>query len=184
MCIAPMATRKATLARRARWCSALVQRQRAGCAWWTLRFRDAAEMDARAARLVCGRTDACHDRRLFSSGTPTLGLGYTDKAEGVFTECGIAGDVADLRKLDARALSGRAVASYTARQDRAADLAARVAGLARPCRIRDGHHRASGGPVDDPPRPEGAARWRGVCRCWPRRLRLAVRSPSPGRSAR
>jgi polysaccharide pyruvyl transferase WcaK-like protein len=65
----------------------------------------------------------------FSSGTPTLGLGYTDKAEGVFTECGIAGDVADLRKLDARALSERAVASYTARQDRAADLAARVAGL-------------------------------------------------------
>jgi hypothetical protein len=58
-----------------------------------------------------------------------LGLGYTDKAEGVFTECGIAGDVADLRKLDARALSERAVASYTARQDRAADLAARVAGL-------------------------------------------------------
>ena len=65
----------------------------------------------------------------FSSGTPTLGFGYTDKAEGVFAECGIAKDVADLRRLDARALSGRAVASYTARSDRAADLAARVAGL-------------------------------------------------------
>ncbi|MBF9061322.1 hypothetical protein HKCCSP123_19250, partial [Rhodobacterales bacterium HKCCSP123] len=58
----------------------------------------------------------------FSSGTPTLGLGYTDKAEGVFAECGIARDVADLRRLDARALSQRAVASYAGRQDRAADL--------------------------------------------------------------
>ncbi|NKX43586.1 polysaccharide pyruvyl transferase family protein [Roseicyclus persicicus] len=65
----------------------------------------------------------------FSSGTPTLGLGYSDKAEGVFAECGIAADVADLRRLDAAALAARAVASYGARAARAADLSARVAGL-------------------------------------------------------
>ena len=33
----------------------------------------------------------------FSSGVPTLGLGYTDKAQGVFTECGIGDEVVDLR---------------------------------------------------------------------------------------
>lgn len=65
----------------------------------------------------------------FSSGTATLGLGYTDKAAGVFAECGIAGDVADLRRLDKRALADRAVASYQARTARATDLAARVDGL-------------------------------------------------------
>ncbi|MDG3042518.1 polysaccharide pyruvyl transferase family protein [Roseicyclus marinus] len=65
----------------------------------------------------------------FSSGTPTLGLGYTDKTEGVFAECGIASDVADLRKLDARALSHRALVSYARRHDRADDLAKRVVAL-------------------------------------------------------
>lgn len=44
----------------------------------------------------------------FSSGVPTLGFGYSDKAEGVFAECGIEKDVADLRVLDAQSL-GRVV---------------------------------------------------------------------------
>ncbi len=48
----------------------------------------------------------------FSSGVPTLGLGYTDKAQGVFDECGIGDEVADLRRLDPRALGARAAASY------------------------------------------------------------------------
>jgi polysaccharide pyruvyl transferase WcaK-like protein len=65
----------------------------------------------------------------FSSGTPTLGLGYSDKAKGVFAECGIGEDVADLRRLDARALAERAVASYRDRGRRRDDLARRVDAL-------------------------------------------------------
>jgi polysaccharide pyruvyl transferase WcaK-like protein len=62
----------------------------------------------------------------FSSGVPTLGLGYTDKAQGVFDECGIGSDVADLRGLDARSLAGRAVASFAARDAMRSDLGRRL----------------------------------------------------------
>ncbi|ROU04329.1 polysaccharide pyruvyl transferase family protein [Histidinibacterium lentulum] len=65
----------------------------------------------------------------FSSGVPTLGLGYTDKARGVFAECGIEDKVADLRNLDARAVAARAAASYAGRHARRVDLARRIAGL-------------------------------------------------------
>jgi len=41
----------------------------------------------------------------FSSGVPTLGLGYSDKAAGVFEECGFVGSVADLREMDAETLA-------------------------------------------------------------------------------
>ena len=60
----------------------------------------------------------------FSSGTPTLGLGYSDKTAGVFAQCGIGSHVADLRKLDAEKL-GAMVARSIARRDRTrVDLAA------------------------------------------------------------
>jgi polysaccharide pyruvyl transferase WcaK-like protein len=65
----------------------------------------------------------------FSSGVPTLGLGYSDKAEGVFAECGIGAAVADLRSLDAPALAARARASFAGRAAERADLAARVDAL-------------------------------------------------------
>lgn len=65
----------------------------------------------------------------FSSGVPTLGLGYTDKAQGVFDECGIGKDVADLRKLDARGLADRAVASFSAREADRAGLNSRLDGI-------------------------------------------------------
>ena len=65
----------------------------------------------------------------FSSGVPTLGLGYSDKFRGVFEECGIGSEVADLRRLDARHLAERTVASYLSRTPMRADLAKRVAGL-------------------------------------------------------
>ncbi|MEM7296247.1 MAG: polysaccharide pyruvyl transferase family protein [Pseudomonadota bacterium] len=61
-----------------------------------------------------------------SSRVPTLGLGYTDKARGVFNECGLAHEVADLRRLDARALAERAVASFDNRHSMRAELAARM----------------------------------------------------------
>jgi polysaccharide pyruvyl transferase WcaK-like protein len=65
----------------------------------------------------------------FSSGVPTLGLGYSDKAQGVFAECGIGDEVADLRRLDAAALAHRALVSFADRDRRRADLAGRVAAL-------------------------------------------------------
>lgn len=65
----------------------------------------------------------------FSSGVPTLGLGYTDKAQGVFDECGIGSDVADLRKLDARGLAHRAVASFADRRRIRLDLEKRLEGI-------------------------------------------------------
>jgi polysaccharide pyruvyl transferase WcaK-like protein len=52
----------------------------------------------------------------FSSGTPTLGLGYSDKAAGVFAQCGLAHHVADLRQLDATALADIVRFSYAARE--------------------------------------------------------------------
>jgi polysaccharide pyruvyl transferase WcaK-like protein len=65
----------------------------------------------------------------FSSGVPTLGLGYTDKAQGVFDECGIGREVADLRQLDARALAERAVASFSSRDTDRAVLKSRLGGI-------------------------------------------------------
>jgi polysaccharide pyruvyl transferase WcaK-like protein len=53
----------------------------------------------------------------FSSGTPTLGLGYSDKAAGVFAQCGIAEHVADLRRLDAPALVAAVGRSLERRAD-------------------------------------------------------------------
>jgi polysaccharide pyruvyl transferase WcaK-like protein len=51
----------------------------------------------------------------FSSGVPTLGLGYSDKAAGVFTECGLAEHVADLRHLSTRDLVARVTTSLALR---------------------------------------------------------------------
>ena len=65
----------------------------------------------------------------FSSGTPTLGLGYSDKAWGVFAQCGIADHVADLRQMDAQALAGAVRASLAGAEAARADLARRLPGL-------------------------------------------------------
>jgi colanic acid/amylovoran biosynthesis protein len=65
----------------------------------------------------------------FSSGVPTLGLGYSDKAQGVFAECGIGDEVADLRRLDAPTLAHRALASFRDRARQRDDLAGRVGTL-------------------------------------------------------
>lgn len=74
----------------------------------------------------------------FSSGVPTLGLGYTDKAQGVFDECGIGADVADLRRLDGRALAERAVASFASRTTGRPKLTSRLDGIrARAAREMD-----------------------------------------------
>lgn len=59
----------------------------------------------------------------FSTGVPTLGLGYSDKAQGVFEECGFGAHVADLRVHDARAVSEQVRASLACRAATAAELA-------------------------------------------------------------
>jgi len=65
----------------------------------------------------------------FSSGVPTLGLGYSDKAQGVFAECGIGDEVADLRRLDSPTLAHRALVSFQDRCRQRAELAGRVGAL-------------------------------------------------------
>lgn len=52
----------------------------------------------------------------FSSGTPTLGLGYSDKAAGVFAQCGIGAHVADLRRMDCDALTAAVEGSLAGRE--------------------------------------------------------------------
>ena len=59
----------------------------------------------------------------FSTGVPTLGLGYSDKAQGVFEECGFGKHVADLRTHDPRDVAARVSASLAQRAATAAELA-------------------------------------------------------------
>jgi polysaccharide pyruvyl transferase WcaK-like protein len=65
----------------------------------------------------------------FSSGTPTLGLGYSDKAAGVFAQCGIGDKVADLRLMDAAALADAVRRSLNARDATRRDLSDRLPAL-------------------------------------------------------
>ncbi len=51
----------------------------------------------------------------FSSRVPTLGLGYSDKAEGVFTQCGLEQDVVDLRCHDAQGIAAAVSESLSRR---------------------------------------------------------------------
>jgi polysaccharide pyruvyl transferase WcaK-like protein len=65
----------------------------------------------------------------FSSGTPTLAFGYSDKAAGVFDRCGLGDHVADLRRLDAPALAQAVAAAIAARDAMRADLSRRLPAL-------------------------------------------------------
>ena len=65
----------------------------------------------------------------FSSGTPTLGLGYSDKTAGVFDQCGIGDHVADLRLLDTAALARVVLISVAHRNETRVRLDGLVAGL-------------------------------------------------------
>jgi polysaccharide pyruvyl transferase WcaK-like protein len=50
----------------------------------------------------------------FSSGTPTLGLGYSDKTDGVFDQCGLSAHTLDLRRkglADLRAIVAQSLAN-------------------------------------------------------------------------
>jgi colanic acid/amylovoran biosynthesis protein len=65
----------------------------------------------------------------FSSGTPTLGLGYSDKAAGVFAQCGIGDHVADLRLLDTPALADSVRQSLSRCEATQRDLSLRLPAL-------------------------------------------------------
>ena len=65
----------------------------------------------------------------FSSGTPTLGLGYSDKAAGIFAQCGIGDHVADLRLMDAPTLADEVRHSLNARDATRRDLCDRLPAL-------------------------------------------------------
>ncbi len=65
----------------------------------------------------------------FSSGTPTLAFGYSDKAAGVFDRCGLSAHVADLRRLAAPALAKAVAASLAGRDAMRADLGRRLPAL-------------------------------------------------------
>jgi polysaccharide pyruvyl transferase WcaK-like protein len=59
----------------------------------------------------------------FSSGVPTLGLGYSDKQAGVFAACGIGADAVDLRRHDTPILAAMAADSVRNRDRTRATLA-------------------------------------------------------------
>ncbi|MFK7871000.1 MAG: polysaccharide pyruvyl transferase family protein [Roseobacter sp.] len=93
------------------------------------------DLDAMELKWVLARLDWFAGARMhatigaFSSGVPTLGLGYTDKAQGVFDECGIGDEVADLRLLDAPSLATRGVDSFLTRSVNQPNLVSRLAGI-------------------------------------------------------
>lgn len=65
----------------------------------------------------------------FSSGTPTLAFGYSDKAAGVFDRCGLGDHVADLRRLDAPALAQAVAVSLAAHDATRSELGRRLPAL-------------------------------------------------------
>jgi colanic acid/amylovoran biosynthesis protein len=93
------------------------------------------QSDAMELKWILARLDWFAGARMhatigaFSSGVPTLGLGYSDKAYGVFSECGIGDEIADLRHLDAQAVAERGIVSFKERDALRENLRARIAGL-------------------------------------------------------
>lgn len=92
-------------------------------------------LDAMRLKGVLARLDWFAGARMhatigaFSAGTPTLGLGYSDKAAGVFAQCGIGAHVADLRVLDAAGIAAAVAASVARRQAMRDDLRALLPGI-------------------------------------------------------
>lgn len=62
----------------------------------------------------------------FSSGVPTLGLGYSDKAAGVFAECGLGQHVMDLRTTETSEIGDRVAASLAARLETQAQISGEI----------------------------------------------------------
>lgn len=92
-------------------------------------------MNAMQLKAVLARLDWFAGARMhatigaFSAGTPTLGLGYSDKAAGVFAQCGIGAHVADLRVLDAAGIGAAVAESVLRRDEMRAELQALLPGI-------------------------------------------------------
>ena len=92
-------------------------------------------MNAMQLKSVLARLDWFAGARMhatigaFSAGTPTLGLGYSDKAAGVFAQCGIGKHVADLRVLDAGQIGAAVAASIAQRAVMRAELDVLLPGI-------------------------------------------------------
>ncbi len=92
-------------------------------------------MNAMQLKSVLARLDWFAGARMhatigaFSAGTPTLGLGYSDKAAGVFAQCGIGTHVADLRLMDAAQIGRAVAASIVNRDAMRAELAVLLPGI-------------------------------------------------------
>lgn len=92
-------------------------------------------MNAMQLKSVLARLDWFAGARMhatigaFSAGTPTLGLGYSDKAAGVFAQCGIGAHVADLRVLDAAQIGAAVAASVAQRQAMRGELDTLLPGI-------------------------------------------------------
>lgn len=94
-----------------------------------------APLNAMELKWVLARLDWFAGARMhatigaFSSGTPTLGLGYSDKTAGVFEQCGIGRHVADLRTMDLAALDEAVTRSLARRDQMRLDLEASLPDL-------------------------------------------------------
>lgn len=101
-----------------------------------------SQPNAMALKWIMARLDWCLSARMhalisaFSAGTPTLGLGYSDKAAGVFEQCGLADEVADLRRLDTAALVGKALTSFGQREEMRVRLTGLVTSLRQRAKVQ------------------------------------------------
>lgn len=94
-----------------------------------------APLNAMELKWVLARLDWFAGARMhatigaFSSATPTLGLGYSDKVAGVFEQCGLGKHVADLRTLTLDALETTVADSFNRRARIHKELALNVPSL-------------------------------------------------------
>lgn len=117
------------------WAASVALKQRLGAA-----FADRVQvlpqtMNATELKWVIARLDWFAGARMhatiagFSSGVPTLGLGYSHKAEGVFAECGIGTDVADLRVLNVSEVGEKVAQSIARRNEMRVELSDLLPGI-------------------------------------------------------
>lgn len=101
-----------------------------------------SQPNAMALKWILAQMDWCLSARMhaliaaFSSGVPTFGMGYSDKAAGVFAQCGLGEEVADLRQLDTEALVRKALTSFAGRDEMRVRLADLVTSLRRRAKLQ------------------------------------------------
>ena len=127
-------------------------------------------MGALPARLVRRGADARHHRGRFPRACRRLALATPTRRAASSPNAASPTRWPILRRLDARAVAARAVASYGGRHERRADLAGRIAGLRARASSEYGRHRPPGRALKPMPGPllRGSAPSPGPCRPSPR----------------